>query len=562
MNLFLLLLFLLPIHNLFIQPQTYGYTNITFYNAANTTLIIDAISPTPSTITIYNLSNYYEIENKSCHVCNSVYQKNTSGPEIILVNLTAGNYGAVMYSQTSPSAFYLYVSPKAKGEIIQTPGKFSFDLKNYSLINTLEWVLTDPQANVSLIKQDRTYWTYFRKQINNETNLCYKIFDQNATCSSTHSTNQTYGGLQANPGTYTLNISGVNGEALIYLNSTPILANPYRDLKSGIQAIGVASYGLFNYSGNLVPYTINTNTIYGLANITTIDIFSQNNTSPLAPKPASLQMNAELHIRLLNGGIRSYWLQNVAEFNTSDQSIFIDDEIWNTSSFYSQTVDLNKTLSGSGSSFGIDGGNTNYYGYELNATYYTTPLSLLLVTSIENKTNPVVRFGFEVIKNGNYTQPLTYYDNVTLNLTANSSSILVTPLYKSGHTDYYDSELVFGGNSNGSSTNFAALNASLGLWYLNRSMITAFPSVYSFGDTGEHTSDVNATIHNGYVYLTVANTSTLSLLSNNFNPPAPPLILPQNNDQYLIPLGAAILLVIISPIYWKKIRKPAIIHRT
>jgi len=147
---------------------------------------------------------------------------------------------------------------------------------------------------------------------------------------------------------------------------------------------------------------------------------------------------------------------------------------------------------------------------------YSLPLSVrLIIKANGNK----ISFGYQILKNefcsfypNSFTcrdeylnatpQSTIFYDNVTIpNL--NNYSILITPYYMTPSTltnssNYYDAELIFGGESNGEFTTFSSMNATLNLYYNKNRTLEEFPSYYSFGrDTEEGVYNLNTLIING-----------------------------------------------------------------
>jgi thermopsin len=101
-----------------------------------------------------------------------------------------------------------------------------------------------------------------------------------------------------------------------------------------------------------------------------------------------------------------------------------------------------------------------------------------------------VQIGVQLIHNGPApVQAIDWFDNATIH----DPSVQSAYFEVSGNATvpdglFYESELVFGGEGNGESTQFTQLSASLGLFYGNSTAgaQTAYPSGYSFGgNTGE-----------------------------------------------------------------------------
>ncbi len=87
----------------------------------------------------------------------------------------------------------------------------------------------------------------------------------------------------------------------------------------GPLASGIASFGIANNSGVVTPYEIKTNEIVGVANISSMQVYTPNaNQYGVAVTGATLQLNTELVINDNNAGTNQkvYWVQNVPDFET------------------------------------------------------------------------------------------------------------------------------------------------------------------------------------------------------------------------------------------------------
>lgn len=287
---------------------------------------------------------------------------------------------------------------------------------------------------------------------------------------------------------------------LVLLNSTPQLVNPLADTSPGVNySVGVASYGLFNISGVLQPYQVKTSEIVGAVNISLMSAYTNNPPTGASPNGASIQLNAVLNANF-NGTTRVYWLQNVADFNTSSGRYYFVDNIWNNTN-PSASVS-NTTVVGPGTITSCTKCNNQYiyaYAYPNYYLNYSLPLSLKLVI-VENSTSKgtLMSFGYQILMNGTEgSGPLIFYDKVLVPGTSNAT-LLTTPYYytpagKGLYGNYYDTELVFAGESNGANTRFTSLGSSLWIYYYNNMTLKPFPSVYTFGlSTSESASNARA----------------------------------------------------------------------
>jgi thermopsin len=277
---------------------------------------------------------------------------------------------------------------------------------------------------------------------------------------------------------------------------TPYVAGPI----TPPEPTGLASFGLYNASGSAIPYTIQTSSIVGTANISSIQAY--NSSAPTLSDTvsgATLQLNAELVAIGQNGSEQDYWVQNSPDFVTSVDQVSYNDNVWNN-------TDINGLLSNSsvtspnGPSVFSTGSNDSqglyYYAYGTNNYTYVTPfdIKLLLNESLVQGQGILVNIGDQAVLNGSSgATPVYWFDNVTISdpsvqrayfsVNGNDSTPIGT---------FYDVELVFCGEGNLEETNFTQMSSTLGLYYLNQTQYSPLPSYYSFGgDTGETANNLH-----------------------------------------------------------------------
>ena len=358
--------------------------------------------------------------------------------------------------------------PATGGKLINLSGKYSFRfyLSNYSniqipLLSSADYINNQLIVNVSGISSN----------INPNANL------------------DTIN-LTLNRGWNRINITSSAPMRLFYiLNAAPQLVNPLQQVYSNNNySVGVVSYGLYNISGKLYPYQVRTNEVVGLVNISQLSAYNPTPQPNSSVNGASLQLNVGLNV-YLNKTLRAYWLQDVVDFNTSDDQYYLLDNIWNNTSPSANVTagalrgngNVSSCTSCSNQAFYVD----SYPSYFLN---YTFPMSLKLVVS-ENQTSGGVMasFGYQVLSNGTGKQigPLVFFDHVLIPGSSNGT-LLTTPFYQTpggggADGDYYDSELVFAGESSGENSNFNSINSTMWIYYNKSGVIVPFPSVYTFG---------------------------------------------------------------------------------
>lgn len=262
----------------------------------------------------------------------------------------------------------------------------------------------------------------------------------------------------------------------------------------GSLPIGIASYGLYNISADSGPYSVSTNEVVGLASIYGMLAYNSSLASQqnLSDYGATLQLNVVANVTAA-GRRYVYWMQNVADFNTSNSTYYFVDNVWNLTTGTANVS--NATLVGSGSiypsSYSLQNGtilNQTFYSYaQASDTKYFYPLTLVPVIELARNGNyPLVRMGYGA--GGNYS----FYDNITINVPGGNASIIVTPYEQTPYVgapqngSYYDAELVFGSEANGTTTTYRAMNATLWLGYMGPGGLRPFPSLATFAlDTAE-----------------------------------------------------------------------------
>lgn len=276
--------------------------------------------------------------------------------------------------------------------------------------------------------------------------------------------------------------------------------------------VGIASYGLYNVSNPSSVYQIQTNEIVGFARINSLSAYNATPPVNTSRYGATIQLNVVMNITTLNGRRDSYWLQDVIDMNTSNRTYTMGDNIWNFTTLIANIS--NTTVMGSGSV--IPPSSTNPYSANFtpgiyaggfNNTYnLTTPTYFIPIIKVGLQGgHPVVNIGY--IYNGS----AVFYDNVTFNVSATSAYLLVTPDYltpvynasAASPGNFYDAELVIGGEGSGEISYFSRANVTLWMGYYNQSDLVPFPSVVPFGaDTAESSQNLTVISGNGGIVVT------------------------------------------------------------
>ena len=396
----------------------------------------------------------YEVYNKS--VGTGIYEIGAEPGKYTVIFYAAD--GVVIYAGATP-----FNTTDAR---IISPGgthTYFFGLNNYSVVNIT--VLSD-----SGFRQDHTVVNVSGQPVylNGSANLEFLNFTLNRGNQSVYLSSEF-------PETVLLGIS-----------NTSTLINPFEYVSNYSNPIGVASYGLYDKQGHMFAYQINTSGVVGVANITSM---YANNTGLLQNGSEfgdGLQLNVEMQTKT-NGREQVFWLQNVADFNTSSDRFYLVDNIWNNTLPYASVA--SGSLYGEGNlSVCSDCFGQQFYAYSYPVGFidYSLPLKLKLVVTENNTYNgTVVSFGYQIMKNGVAgLQPMIYYDRVVFRGYHNSS-ILVSPFFltPSGANltgNYYDAEFVFGGSSNGAEAKFYRMGALLWLYYYSQGRLVPFPSAFAF----------------------------------------------------------------------------------
>jgi len=395
---------------------------------------------------------------------------------------------------------------------ITIPNGYFIPLEIESLSNAT-WIVYSVTSNVSISTalMNNNQFNIFNNS--NTADISNALNLQNGTSAA--------GDLQASLGDYYLVFYNYqnSGTANVTFSTitypfTPYVAGPI----TPPEPTGLASFGLYNASGSAIPYTIETSSLEGSANISSIQAY--NASAPTLSDTvsgATLQLNAELVALGQNGSEQDYWVQNSPDFVTSVNQVSYNDNVWNN-------TDINGLLSNStvtspnGPSVFPTGGNDSqglyYYAYGTNNYTYATPfdIKLLLNESLVQGQGILVNIGDQAVLNGSSgATPVYWFDNVTISdpsvqrayfsVNGNDSTPIGT---------FYDVELVFCGEGNLEETNFTQMSSTLGLYYLNQTQYNPFPSYYSFGgDTGE-------TADNLHVNYLGNGTASISLGTPNY----------------------------------------------
>jgi outer membrane protein assembly factor BamB len=245
--------------------------------------------------------------------------------------------------------------------------------------------------------------------------------------------------------------------------------------------MGIVDYGI----GPNGPYEYTTNGFMGIATIASLST----NNSVLNETWMSFQLNVNLAFAT-NDGPYVYWIQDIAQIDTSNNAVWFLANIWNGSAPSANMS--NSGVSGNGNV----STNKIYYAYRPNPQNfngtgilltYPATITFNVTAGISSSGEPTVSFAYD----DGYG--LITYDTVTFNGTNLTSftGFEVNGVDYTPRGNYYDSELILGGVSSGRSTTDLQSDVRLQLEYWNGHNYQIVPNAYNFGsDTGEYIDNV------------------------------------------------------------------------
>ena len=353
------------------------------------------------------------------------------------------------------------------------------------------------------------------------------------------------------PGNYYLvinnDISGSAADVNYSFGTIPV--DIYTKYSGAPAPTGLADYGEgINSAGYVVPYEVVTSGVVGQATINAIGAY---NGSSADPYGASLQLNVMLQVNATSGQY-SYWLQDIADFITNKNDMVINDNVWNASAQASSMI--SSITAGRGEVTLWQQGGQYYYGYSTATTSYSLPLQLLLPISVSSSHNSItVTFGYQV----NGGQRVTY-DTVTITEPGSviNASILVSGYRMTPSGNYYDAELVFGGEENGEAATFTSMNSELMMFYRmpNGTYVSPY-AAYEFGsDTAESAYNLQTVLQNGNAFVTIGSPNFSSYIywgvELNYTPPPRPLGYSFTWNEIGLPEGAGWELMVNGELYY------------
>ena len=268
--------------------------------------------------------------------------------------------------------------------------------------------------------------------------------------------------------------------------------------------VGIGAYGLYNNSGSIIPYVINTSEVVGQASISALSTATVWNDSALpgysflkCSPCADLQMNVNVLVETTRGN-QTLYVQDVASFrDTSIQETGgIIGQIWNETR---PNANISADSSGNGAlgTIIISSHAVTCYCFGRLGTVegrYSLPLDVALTIQVRVPRN---YSGIEITllstPFGGFQQPNPpTVDEAYLPISGVTSAYIeVTPYAAMPFPPFpfaanYDAELVWTAYCCEQTATFLKMNSNLSLSYLNsEGQIVSFPSFYAFGDRTE-----------------------------------------------------------------------------
>ncbi len=325
-------------------------------------------------------------------------------------------------------------------------------------------------------------------------------------------------------GEYILGVTDQSPDAAyVYISYTliPAYVNPFLLNFGAPSPTGIAAYGIYNSSGTITPYKVDTTSVVGYADVRTLQATDNQSGS----HQSSLQENTVLQVNNTDGSVYTYWPQNVLALDTGASTVTYRNNVLNITGDGAQFTNQSILGTGTTSVDNHDGALQTYYGnYDSNYTYaYTLPQAWVLYMNetVEQGRGVLISMGVRAL-DGPSPDKITWYDKITIvdpgvasaDFTVNGREY--TPAgADTSIGSFFDAELVFGGGAGGQAATYS-LDASLALFYWDQTL-RPFPSLYTFGDdTAEAAFNIEVTIGKG-VATAQSGTPYYGILTNDFN---------------------------------------------
>ena len=322
-----------------------------------------------------------------------------------------------------------------------------------------------------------------------------------------------YGGIPYNP---------------FYFDSSRIPTNG----NPSVLPVGMASYGFYNTitpSLSAARYSITTDEVSGTVDLSSLAATSNPSEGAYT---SGLQLNTYL-IFSYKGSAQTFWLQNAYTF--ANNYFQVSNNIWNS------TTSTSSIVPGTLTSIVGSGVISSYKGQSIyeSSILRTIPYTFPFISSVYIKILPIgtgsnartgIEFGYKTVKNYDSVTCLLLYEDTgakcnSLSLAGDINyNLILLPKGSTGatlitepFTGYWpgDTEFVFGGPYSDAISTFSALNAELNLTYDNNGKLVNFPSYWTFGTTGESSTNLVSSINGGQAAVTTGTPNPLSGLTTS-----------------------------------------------
>ncbi len=498
----------------FSVPNTYPNATFGVYFSVSNVSVSTAIM-TPSQFEEFNMTGSFS----GGYVSDQNGTTNFNG-----MLFTQGKYYFVIYAYQASAEVEIYLNVNSKVQAVNATQYFG------------AFVTVPSYGKTSVVLHYDTLGSPFNLTVfgvSNQT-VNYTVWDESTQTAVLSSPPVTVTNLSIQPfsdnytltdleqGLYYLEIGNPhNSPAYVYFeyHIYPEYVNPYLTFlfRQNGAPTGLTAYGVLNQSGALTTYYVNTSSVLGFANITSILAYNQTAAQQAHlsdPYMVSLQLNLILAVENSDGSLYVYWPQNVPTFYTDTQTFRLGNNVLNVSGDGAYLTNTSITSPNGYVVTTYSGGEEQYYygNYLYRPSLsYRLPFAfeLLMNESVVQGQGVLISMGIVVLQNGTVVanpQP-NWFDRIMIHDPAVAGAGFIVAGYRytpvgaaSFFSSFYDAELVFGGGGNGEVTQFERLSAQLGLFYYSplSDNYTSFPSYYSFGaDTAEATTDVHVSYLGG-----------------------------------------------------------------
>lgn len=250
--------------------------------------------------------------------------------------------------------------------------------------------------------------------------------------------------------------------------------------------MGIADYGLGSqflgvYTSSYYYYTPS---FLGTVNLDNLAAVNASDSQSV-----TFQLNVVMYF-VSGGSDYSYWIQDVVHLNTSTNVAYFEDNVWNYSASSSQLM-YPSSISGGGVVENLSASQAFYYDYAANSLpgnniVLNDPSSIqMMVNSTMTQSGlPGVSFMY------NDGHGWVTYDNVVFPFATSLSAddgFVVDGAVNTPSSNYYDAELILGGNGGGATTTAISSNVNLTLQYWNGNNYQATPGAFNYGSNTAET---------------------------------------------------------------------------